>query len=410
MLKEIAKKCLNCKVPQCSLGCPVQTSIPEVINLYLEGKYQEAGSVLFNNNPLSAVCSIVCPHENNCLGKCILNKKNNPVSFYEIEQFLSQKYLEEFVSPNIAYNGHKVAIIGAGPAGMSMSIILALKGFKVTLIDGQDKIGGVLRYGIPEFRLPRHILSLYEGVIKKLGIKFKPNTYVGSNLNIDDMFMDGYSAVFVAVGTSKPNRLGLLGETLGHVHYAIDYLKTPDAYDLGNNIVVIGAGNVAADAARMARRHHQDANIILINNRRDVDATATPKELKHVAEENITFRHLLSTLRIDDENVICCKVTPIENEDGTVTFEEEMKEIVKIPADSVIIAIGQSPTSVIRNNTNISTTLRGLFVVDENGMTDVKGVFAAGDVVSGPKTVVEAVKQAKLVSKSIEEYCYSLKK
>lgn len=405
MLNEIAKGCLKCKKPNCSNACPVNTEIPKVIDLYLQGKYLEAGEILFNNNPLSAVCSIVCPHENNCYGNCILNKLGKPVKFYKIEQFLSRKYLEEFKKPEIKKNNHRIAIVGAGPAGISMSIMLALKGFSVTLIDGQDKIGGVLRYGIPEFRLPREILGLYENVIKKLGIKFKPNTYIGSNLNIDDMFIDGYDAVFVAVGTSKPNRLGLLGETLGHVHYAIDYLKTPDTYDLGENIVIIGVGNVAMDAGRMAKRHYPNAKITLINNRRDVDITATSKELKHALEEGLEFKHLLSTLRINDDHIVACKVTPSQNEDGSFSFEEEMCDIVKIPASSVIIAIGQSPTSVIRNSTNISTTLRGLFVVDENGMTDVKGVFAAGDVVSGPKTVVEAVKQAKLVEKSIIDYC-----
>lgn len=405
MLNEIARGCLKCKKPNCSNACPLNTDIPKVIDLYLQGEYLEAGRILFNNNPLSAVCSIVCPHENNCFGNCVLNRIGKPVKFYKIEQFLSRKYLEQFTKPEIKKNNHRVAIIGAGPAGMSMSIMLALKGFNVTLIDGQDKIGGVLRYGIPEFRLPREILGLYENVIKKLGIKFKPNTYIGSNLKIDDMFIDGYDAIFVAVGTSKPNRLGLLGETLGHVHYAIDYLKTPEAYDLGNNVVIIGAGNVAVDAGRMIRRHQPNANITLINNRRDIDVTATFKELKYAFKDGLKFKHLLSTLRINDDHIVACKVTPIENEDGTISFEEEMNNIVKIPVDSVIIAIGQRPTSVIRKSTNISTTLRGLFSVDENGMTDVKGVFAAGDVVSGPKTVVEAVKQAKLVEKSIIDYC-----
>lgn len=405
MLNEIARGCLKCKKPNCSNACPLNTDIPKVIDLYLQGEYLEAGRILFNNNPLSAVCSIVCPHENNCFGNCVLNRIGKPVKFYKIEQFLSRKYLEQFTKPEIKKNNHRVGIIGAGPAGMSMSIMFALKGFNVTLIDGQDKIGGVLRYGIPEFRLPREILGLYENVIKKLGIKFKPNTYIGSNLKIDDMFIDGYDAVFVAVGTSKPNRLGLLGETLGHVHYAIDYLKTPEAYDLGNNVVIIGAGNVAVDAGRMIRRHQPDANITLINNRRDIDVTATFKELKYAFKDGLKFKNLLSTLRINDDHIVACKVTPIENEDGTVSFEEEMNDIVKIPVDSVIIAIGQRPTSVIRKSTNISTTLRGLFSVDENGMTDVKGVFAAGDVVSGPKTVVEAVKQAKLVEKSIIDYC-----
>lgn len=404
MLDEV-KRCLKCKVPQCSKACPVHTDIPTVLRLVEEGKILEAGEILFYNNPLSAICSVVCPHENNCFGHCVLGHKGEAVKFYEIEQYVSQFYIETFAPDPIEKNGYRVAVVGAGPAGLSMSIMLARKGFAVTLMDAEDRIGGVLRYGIPEFRLPKVKLEQYENILKKLDVKFKPNTYIGSNLNIQDMFLDGYHAVFVAVGTPKPNRLGLLGETLGHAHYAIDYLKSPDSYALGSKVVVIGAGNVAMDAARMAIRKVGRGKVTVINNRREEDLSATKKEYEMAKLEGVSFLHLLSTLRIEDGQVICTDVKVKEQEDGSVVYEEEMKQIHKIPADTVIIAIGQGAATMLSQNEAFATSLRGLLDVDENGMTSMPGVFAAGDIVSGPKTVVEAVAYTKMVAEQIEAYC-----
>ncbi len=406
MLLDEAKRCLKCKVPRCSKGCPIATDIPTVMKLFEESRIKEAGELLFENNPMSAICSVVCPHENNCYGNCVLGLKSDPVKFYEIEQYVSGFYIETFDKEPPEKNGYRVAVIGAGPAGISMSILLALKGFSVTLIEAQDKIGGVLRYGIPEFRLPKARLDRYEKILKKLDVKFKPNTYIGSNLSIDDMFIDGYSAVFVAVGTAKPNRLGLIGESLGHVHFAIDYLKSPDAYELGRSVVVIGAGNVAMDAARMAVRKIGEGTVTVLNNRRAEDMTAAKAELEMAQIEGVRFEHLKATLRIDDEGVVCAFVDAVENEDGSISYEEDLTSHEKIPADTVIIAIGQGPMSILSDEAQISTTLRGLLSVDENGMTNIPGVFAAGDVVSGPKTVVEAVAYTKTVAEKIEKYCF----
>lgn len=404
-LLEEAGRCLKCKVPRCKKNCPIATDIPVIMGLFLEGKEQEAGETLFENNPLSAICSIVCPHENNCYGNCVLGNKQKAIPFFEIEQYLSGKYVREFDCSVLEKNGMRVAVVGAGPAGISMSIILAKKGFKVTLMESQDKIGGVLRYGIPEFRLPKDKVDAYLDVLRKLGVKIKPTCYVGSNLSIDDMFMDGYDAVFLAVGTAKPNRLGLLGETLGHVHFAIDFLKAPKAHELGKNVVVIGAGNVAMDAARTALRLAEGTKVTVINNRREQDVTATRLEFSEALEEGVEFIHQLSALRITDEGVICAEVEVIEKENGEVLYEENMLSRRFIEADSVILAIGQGPKSAPSGNAQINTTLRGLFVVDENGMTNIPGVFAAGDVVSGPKTVVEAVAYTKKVAEKLEQYC-----
>ena len=405
MLIDEANRCLKCAVPQCSAACPVNTDVPSVIRLFQEGKIREAGEVLFNNNPLTAICSVVCPHENNCCGHCVLGKKGIPVDFYKIEEYISGFYIETFNKPCPEKNHIRVAVIGAGPAGISMSIILAQKGYSVTLMEAQDKIGGVLRYGIPEFRLPKSRLDYYSDILYKLGVKFKPNTYIGSNLTIDDMFIDGYSAVFVAVGTAKPNRLGLLGETLGHVHYAVDYLKSPEAYRLGKNVIVIGAGNVAMDAARMAVRYIGDGTVTVLNHRRECDMMATKAETEMAIIDGVKFRHLMSTLRIDDEGVLCAKVEPVTDDNGKIKYEELINDREKIPADSVIIAIGQGPVRTLAEGARLATTLRGFLNVDENGRTNIPGVFAAGDVVSGPRTVVEAVAFTKKVAVEIDNYC-----
>ena len=375
------------------------------MELFLDGKEQEAGEVLFGNNPLSAICAIVCPHENNCYGNCVLGIKQKAISFFRIEQYLSGKYLYGFDCTMPKKNGMRVAVVGAGPAGITMSIMLAQKGFQVTLMEEQDQIGGVLRYGIPEFRLPKSRVDAYQNLLRKLGVLIKPNCYIGSNLSIEDMFMDGYDAVFLAVGTAKPNRLGLLGETLGHVHFAIDYLKSPKVQELGNRVVVIGAGNVAMDAARTAIRTGDQVKVTVINNRREQDVTATREEFSMAMAEGVTFMHQLSVLRITDDGVLCAEVEVVEKENGEVVYEENMLSRKMIEADSVILAIGQGPKSAPSGEAQIATTLRGLFAVDENGMTNIPGVFAAGDVVSGPKTVVEAVAYTKKVAEKIEQYC-----
>lgn len=403
-----ANRCLKCKVPKCQKACPIATDIPTIMKLFMDGNEFEAGKVLFENNPLSAICSVVCPHENNCYGNCVLGIKKTPIPFYKIEQYVSGKYIADCAVKRPVKNGMKIAVIGAGPAGISMSIFMAQKGFQITLMEAQDKIGGVLRYGIPDFRLPRERIDAYRAVLKRLGVVVKPNCHIGSNLLLEDMFIDGYDAVFLAVGTAKPNRLGLLGETLGHVHFAIDFLKAPTAYDLGKTVVVIGAGNVAMDVARTALRQQGVEKAILLNNRREEDVTATKQEFSETLAEGVEMMHLKSVLRITEDGVIAVDVDVISGENG-ISYEENMLSSHNIQADSVVLAIGQGPEDMLSEKAQIATTLRGLFVVDENGMTNIPGVFAAGDVVSGPKTVVEAVAHTKKVAEHMVNYCYNKK-
>ena len=409
MLLGEAGRCLKCKVAKCKKACPISTDIPMIMQLFLDGNEREAGKTLFENNPLSAICSVVCPHENNCNGNCILGLKKTPVAFYKIEQYLSGKFVEDCQFSPLEKNGMKIAVIGAGPAGISMSILMAQKGFDVTLMEEQEKIGGVLRYGIPAFRLPKEKVDAYREVLRRLGVVVKPNCHIGSNLLREDMFIDGYDAIFLAVGTAKPNRLGLLGETLGHVHFAIDFLKEPSVYELGKTVTVIGAGNVAMDVARTALRQKGVEKVIVVNNRREQDVTATKQEFAEAKAEGVEFMHLTSVLRIRENELVAVDVDVVERENG-VAFEENMTAKRLIQADTVILAIGQGPSSTLSEKAQIATNLRGLFAVDENGMTNIPGVFAAGDVVSGPKTVVEAVVHTKKVAEQMMKYCFEKKK
>ncbi|HQP24423.1 MAG TPA: FAD-dependent oxidoreductase [Smithellaceae bacterium] len=405
MIHEIASRCLKCKVPQCRKNCPVSTPIPDTMKLVEEDKLQEAAEILFANNPLSAVCSIVCPHERNCYGHCVRGKKSEPVEFFKVEQFLSGKFLEDYTPPLIEKNDIRIAVIGSGPAGITMSILLSLKGFRVTLIEARDKIGGVLRYGIPQFRLPRDIVDRYKPILYKLGVQFKPNTFIGSSITLDDMFIDGYRAVFIAVGTAKPNKLGLLGETIGNVYYAIDYLKSPEAYRLGKNVAVVGAGNVALDAARMAIRNiDPGGTVTIVNSLPEEEMTGNRREIAEAVDEGVRFIHLQQTIKLEEDGVKCVAVQVKESEQGN-TYEEDFTRVRKIPADSILVAIGQGPQGAVTADSSVSKTICGLVDADENGYTSSKGVFAAGDIVTGPKSVVEAVAFAKKVAGEIEKYC-----
>lgn len=218
-----ANRCLQCKNPMCRTGCPINTNIPEVIRLLRENKLNEAGKLLFYNNPLTTVCSLVCNHENQCEGHCVLNHKGSPVHFSLIENYVSTTYANQMTEGPKPSNGMKVAIVGSGPAGLTIAVILARYGYQVTIFDIHDKIGGVLRYGIPEFRLPKAILDDFEmrHLILK-GIKVRPNTTIGTSITIDDLFRDGYKAIFVGTGTWRPNTLKIKGESFGNVHFAID--------------------------------------------------------------------------------------------------------------------------------------------------------------------------------------------
>ena len=407
-MKELrleADRCLLCKNARCKANCPISTEIPEVIRLFKEGKLDEAGEILFENNPLSAVCAIVCPHEDQCKGNCIRGIKGEPIPFCEMEEFISLKYLKNVKLEKVGNRDERIAIIGAGPAGITLSIILARKGFKVTLFDAHEKIGGVLRYGIPEYRLHNSIIDRYEEILIELGVKIRPNTLIGPVLTLDKLFFDGYKAVFIGTGVWNPKTLNIKGESLGNVHYAIDYLKSPSVYRLGNKVVVIGAGNVAMDAARTAKRSGADEVYVLYRKGFE-NMPCTRAELEEAKEDDVNFELFKAPIELTEQGVKYIETKNEVSEDGkvsTITIEgtEGMFE-----CDSVIIAVSQSPRkNIVANTTGLDTNKWGLLLTDDKGHTTRNGVFASGDVVTGANTVVHAVSYAKIVAESIEEYC-----
>ena len=399
-----ANRCLQCKVPQCQKGCPISTNIPEAIRLLKENKLNEAGKMLFENNPLTTVCSIVCNHENQCEGHCVLGKKGAPVHFSVIENYISSTYANQMTKGPAPSNGMRVAIIGSGPAGITIAIILARYGYQVTIFEGKDKIGGVLRYGIPEFRLPKSVLDDIEYRHLELkGIKVRPNTNIGFAITIEDLFRDGYKAIFVGTGVWKPNALHIKGETLGHVHFGINYLNNPDSYKLGEKVIVIGAGNAAMDVARtVIRKGSPDVTCLSITKK----VAASEHEFSYAQLEGVKFEYNIKPVEITDDGVIVREI--IENEDGSFTDVEGSDKL--LTANSVIISISQGPQSqLVKTTEGLKATARGLLDADETGHTSRPGVFASGDVVNGARTVVEAVAHSKVVAESMHQYMQSLK-
>ena len=395
-----ASRCLKCKKPRCQSHCPISTAIPQAITLFEEGKLHEAGKLLFDNNPLSAICGIVCPHEDQCKGHCIRGIKGEPVRFCEIEAFVSTKYLEALEAEAASYNGKRVAIVGSGPAGLTAALLLAQKGFQVTLFEMRDKIGGVLSYGIPEFRLPRKLIDLLEEKLISLSVSIKVNTLVGPVITADKLLADGYNAVFIGTGVWNPKTLDIKGETLGHSHYAIDYLKNPKHYRLGKRVVVIGAGNVAMDAARSAK-YYGSEEVHICYRRGEEDMTATKAEIHEAKEEGVIFTLYKSPIEITPEGVIFVDTQKIPQSDGSYKLETVPGSEQLFPCDSVIIAISQVPKNNIVAHTTGLKTQYGLLVTDELGHTTKAGIYACGDVVSGAKTVIDAVVNAKKVVQTI---------
>lgn len=399
-----ANRCLGCKVPQCQKGCPISTPIPEVIKLLKANKLDEAGKMLFENNPLTTVCSLVCNHENQCEGHCVLGRKGAPVHFSTIESYISTTYANKMTQGPAPSNGMRAAIIGSGPAGLTIAVILARYGYDVTIFEGKDKVGGVLRYGIPEFRLPKSVLDDFKYRHLDLkGIKFRPNTHIVGAIGIDDLFRDGYKAIFVGTGVWKPNALHIKGETLGNVHFGINYLNNPDSYQLGKRVIVIGAGNAAMDVVRTAiRKGVQELTCFSITKQ----VAASKHEFSYAQLEGVQFEYNMAPVEIKDDGVIFKDV--IENEDGTFTDVPDSTHF--FPADSVIISISQGPQNRIVNTTQgLAADKRGLLVADETGHTTRPGIFASGDVVNGARTVVEAVAHSKIVAESMHQYMQSLK-
>ena len=373
------KRCLNCKKPLCRTGCPVNTPIPQMISMFLNGQIKEAGKMVFENNPLSVVCSIVCNHGNQCQGHCVRGIKGEPVEVSSIENFVSSADLDSLALDRAEPNGIKVAVVGAGPAGITIAIKMAQLGYDVTIFESKLKIGGVLRYGIPEFRLPKSIIDKYERLLLQLGVKIKYNVTIGKAFGVEELFRDGFKAISIGTGVTWPIALNIKGETLGHVHYGVHFLERPDSFRLGNSLIVIGAGNVAMDVARTAlRRGVKDVKIVVRSDR----YTASEEEKEYAEIEGAQFIFNKAPVEITDSGVMFADTVCDENH--RVVSVSDKPQLMR--ADSVMICVSQKPSNLILTQTEgLEVNGHGLAKISANGETTRAGLFASGDVVRGAK-------------------------
>lgn len=369
-----------------------------MIQMFLGGEMSDAAEMVFENNPLSVICSLVCDHERQCEGHCVKGIKGEPVHISSIENYISDTCFDKMKLEKKPWNGSRIGVVGAGPAGITIAILMTCRGYRVTVFEIREKIGGILRYGIPEFRLPKSILDRYYVKMRDLGIKFRPNFALGGSTGINDLLKDGYDAVFIGTGTWRPYRLNIPGETFGNVHYGINYLNNPDVYDLGERVVVIGAGNAAMDVARTAIR--KGSQYVTVYSVTEVPA-ASPKEVEYAMIDGVQFEFLQTAIEIKDDGLMVCNVE--WGEDGKMIRHEKTARFV--PADSVIISISQGPQDrLVNRDKELKVDSRGLLKTDEKGETTMEGIFASGDVVTGAKTVVEAVKCSKMIADAMDEY------
>ena len=397
-----ANRCLNCKKPMCQQGCPVHTPIPHIIQMFKENRLMEAGEELFQNNPMSVICATVCNHEEQCAGHCVLGRKGNAVHFSSIEHYISDMYLERMKIEQKEKKQQKVAVIGAGPAGMTVAILLAQQGYGVTVFEWKDKIGGIMQYGIPEFRLPKTVLDRYKNRMEELGIQIRPNTTIGAVLKIEDLLRDGYASIFIGTGTWKPRNLGIHGECLGNVHFGIDYLANASTYNLGKNVAVIGMGNAAMDVARTVLRDGAEHVTLYA---RGNEIAASSHEVSYATLDGAEFVFGMQIDSINEKGPVF-KKTILDEEENIIGEEEEL---IQVEADSTIISISQGPRKkLIRTTFGLEGSDKGLLIVDDNYMTTKPGVFAAGDVITGSKTVVHAVDGAKKAAEAMIQYMENL--
>lgn len=407
-ITDEANRCLRCKRPLCRQGCPVSTSIPQVIALFRERRVDEAGQLLFDNNPMSLVCSFVCDVSDQCEGHCVRGRKGTPIHFSAIEQYVSNAWLDHTLSSSPEElcqrlgvqprNGRHVAVVGSGPAGLTVAIGLARRGCEVTIFEQKPEIGGVLRYGIPEFRLPHDILNRYRRLLDALGVHVRPSTTIGGALKLDDLLEDIYDAVFVGTGAWRARTLGIKGQTRGNVLFGIDYLINPAACEVGRTVAVIGVGNVAMDVARTVLRRGA-TRVTLYSNWGGVTANSDEVEYAQLDGAEIVYGKSIES--INDKGPVFRP--SILDEDGQFVGVGEGEE--QAEADTTIICVSQVPKDkLIFTTPKLQATERGTLVVDENSMTTVPGVFAAGDVATGPKTVVHAVAGGKRAATGILGY------
>lgn len=421
-IKE-AGRCLNCKNKPCTTGCPVNVRIPEFIAKVAQGSFEEAYDIIRSTNSLPAVCGRVCPQENQCEGKCVRGIKGEPVGIGRLERFCADYMMEKRKTvEKPAPNGHKVAIVGAGPSSLTAAGDLAKLGYEVTVYEAFHTAGGVLMYGIPEFRLPKEIVRKEIKSLEDLGVKIMTNMVIGKVLSIDELIDMGNEAIFIGSGAGLPRFMGIEGENLVGVYSANEYLTRinlmkayKDGYETpilnSKSVAVVGGGNVAMDSARSARR--MGAEKVYVVYRRSMDEIpARKEEVHHAIEEGIEFKMLNNPVRIlGDENdrVKGIEVVSMELGEPDASGRRSPVEIKgsehTIDVDTVIIAIGTSPNPLIKKTTpGLETNKRGCLVVDEENSTTKPGVYAGGDAVTGAATVILAMGAGKKAAAEIDKY------
>ncbi len=424
-----AKRCLQCKHKPCVSGCPVNVPIPEFIDRVAEGDFKGAYEVILQQNKLPAICGRVCPQENQCEGVCVRTKNGEPVSIGRLERFVADYCMKNYPDEKyrIRKNGHKVAVVGAGPAGITCASELASRGYDVTIFEALHELGGVLSYGIPEFRLPKALVKSEIDKVVNLGVKVRKNVIVGKSLLFEDLYEEGFEAIFLGSGAGLPKFLGIPGEDLNGVYSANEFLTRVNlmkAYEkeairtpiiTGNNVAIVGGGNVAMDAARTAKRLGAE-NVYIIYRRSFDELPARAEEAHHAKEELVDFRLLNNPVEIiggEDGNVKAIKVQKMELGEPDASGRRRPVAIpgseYEIPVDSVVISIGSTPNPLLKSvEKNLKTNKHGCIVVnEEDAQTSMEGIYAGGDVVTGAATVILAMGAAKQAANSIDKYLSS---
>ncbi len=427
-----ASRCLACKNQPCVSGCPVNIHIPDFLKQVKEGNFEEAYKIITETSSLPAVCGRVCPQESQCECKCTLGIKFEPVGIGRVERFVADYHNAHNTVPAAqpASNGRKVAVVGSGPSGLTCAGDLAKKGYKVTVYEALHKAGGVLVYGIPEFRLPKSIVAKEVETLKELGVDVETNIVIGKTLTIDELFDMGYEAVFVGSGAGLPNFMNIPGEALKGVYSANEFLTRSNLMKSylddpvtpimkGGKVAVVGGGNVAMDAARTALRLGADKVYIVYRRSMD-ELPARKEEVEHAQEEGIEFLLLHNPVEIlgynnpdnprDERNGFVTGMKCIKMELGEPDEKGRRRPIpiegseFTIDVDTVVMAIGTSPNPLIKNTTaGLEVNKRGGIIVNEDGLTSREKVYAGGDAVTGAATVISAMGAGKLAAKSIDE-------
>lgn len=424
-----AARCLHCKNKPCVNGCPVGINIPDFIERVVAEDFDGAYDIISKSSSLPAVCGRVCPQETQCEGKCVRGIKGEPVGIGRLERFVADWHNEHSTAVPVKPepNGHKVAVIGAGPSGLTCAGDLAKMGYDVTIYEALHLAGGVLVYGIPEFRLPKAIVQKEVEGLKALGVTVNTNTVVGKTISVDELFDMGYESIFIGSGAGLPRFMGIPGENFKGVYSANEFLTRtnlmkaykPDSdtpIERAKSVAVVGGGNVAMDAARCAKRLGAE-NVYIVYRRGEAEMPARNEEIEHAKEEGIIFKTLNNPVEIlGDEHKFVNGMKCIEMELGEPDesgrrspVEKKGSEFV-LDVDCVVMSIGTSPNPLIRNTTKgLETNRKGCFICDENGLTSREGVYAGGDAVTGAATVILAMGAGKTAAKAMDEYIKSKK-